>query len=116
MAKEPDRQLEQILDQAGADAQPRLQSWDEMRDRIAAIPQVRRQLVLPRPVVAILGVAAMIAIAVGLISYLSIGPAAVAADQPVRVVAKDIEITVFNETAEENALYMPGRTSRSWRP
>jgi len=107
--EESDRHLEQILDQAGADAQPRLRSWDQMRERIAAIPQVQRQLVLPRPVVAILGVAAMIAIAVGLIAYLSVGPVAVAFDQPVRVVQKDIEITVFNETAEENALYMPGR-------
>jgi hypothetical protein len=109
VSQETDRHLEQLLDQAGADAQPRRPSWDELRGRIEAIRQVpARRLVLLRPVPTILGMAAMIAIAVGIIYYVSVGPTAQAVPQPIQVVQKDIEITVFNETDQQNTLYMPG--------
>ncbi len=109
MSSDLDRQLEQLLDQAGADAQPRRPSWDEMRDRITAIPQARgRRLVLPRPLVALMGVAAMIALAFGIIAYLSVGPTAQAGSPPIRVIQKDIEITVFNSfESDRPTLFMP---------
>lgn len=109
MSSDLDRQLEQLLDQAGADAQPRRPSWDQMRDRITAIPQVRaRRLVLPRPLVALMGVAAMIALAFGIIAYLSVGPVVQAQSPPIRVIQKDIEITVFNSfESDRPTLYMP---------
>jgi hypothetical protein len=104
-----DRQLEQLLDQAGSDAQPRRPSWDEMRDRITAMPQVRGQwLVLPRRLVAIVGVAAMIAIVLGILFYVPISPIAEAESLPIRVIQKDIEITVFNSfESDRPTLFMP---------
>jgi hypothetical protein len=104
-----DRQVEQLLDQAGADAQPRRPSWDQMRDRITATPQVRgRRLVLPRRLVAVVGVAAMIAIVVGIIFHLPLGPIAQAGSPPIRVIQKDIELTVFNQfESDRPTLFMP---------
>ncbi|NLE59366.1 MAG: hypothetical protein GX616_13475 [Planctomycetes bacterium] len=109
MSSDLDRQVEQLLDQAGADAQPRRPSWDEMRDRIAATPQIgARRLVLPRRLVAVVGVAAMIAIIVGVLFHLPISPIAQAGNPPIRVIQKDIELTVFNQfESDRPTLFMP---------
>ena len=40
MPSEPDGQIEQMLDDAGRDAQPRGAGWDGLRARLARIPQV----------------------------------------------------------------------------
>jgi len=92
----PDRQIEELLERAGRDAQPRSERWDTLRARLAATPQLARRRPLRWGLV--LGAAAMIVAAVGLAFYLSSGPAALAALGPIEVIPQDIEITVFNET------------------
>jgi len=50
----------------------------------------------------------MIAAAVGISLWLATGPTAVAQDQPIQVVRKDVELTVFGELASPGpTLYMP---------
>ena len=106
MSSEQDRQIEELLERCGRDAQPRQRSWDGLPARLAGIPQVgarrhRRWLVVA-------GVAAMMTLAVGLAIYLASGGAVMAAPGPIQVMQKDIEVTAFNETETEGqALFMP---------
>ena len=70
----------------------------------------------------------MIIAAVGLILYLTSGPAALAVLGPIEVIPQDIEITVFNETETRGyplftptarpaptQAFMPGRFAQQWR-
>lgn len=85
-----------MLDQAGRDAQPRGDGWDTLPARLAALPQASGWRI--HRLAAVVGVAAMIAAAIGLALYLGHGPAAVAAPAPIEVVPQDVEVTIFNET------------------
>ena len=106
MSSEQDRQIEELLDRAGRDAQPRHRSWETLPARLAGIRQVgaRRQ----RRWLVAAGVAAMITLGIGIAIYLAGGRAAIAAPGPIQVIRQDIEITAFNETETEGQpLFMP---------
>ena len=118
MPSEPDRDIEQLLDRAGADAQPRSRGWAELPARLAGIRQTRGRRVGWWAVLS--GAAAMIAAAFGIGLYLMSGPAALAQPQPIRVVQQNVEITVFNEIESDRpVLFMPtaaafGQQQRRW--
>lgn len=109
---EPDRHLEAMLQQASRDAQPQRGDWDGLADRIASTPQQPAAEAAPiRRWGPALGAAAMIALAVGIAAHFFLaGPPALARPEPIRVVPKDITITVFNEMeTERQAIYNPAQ-------
>ena len=107
MNSEPeyDPNLERILDQAGASAQPTHTGWSRMSERLNRLSQQRhsRRWRLALPV----GIAA--AAAVVWFTLLGGTPdIVIAADEPIRVERQDVEVTILSvaDTSGET-LYMP---------
>ncbi len=127
MPREPDRQLEDLLQQAGRDAQPTAEGWDGLEERLASIPQRERSGDAPSTdrdgmgggehtggrlyiwFSAVTGAAAMIAVMIGIGIYFGVSQQQALAITPaIRVERQDVALTVFNEfEAERPVLYTP---------
>lgn len=109
MSFESDRDIRELLDRAGRDAQPRSERWDALSARLSRLPQFGRRAVPTWR--ALVGVAAMLAIVVGIIVWhWAGGPVVVAATESIRVEPVDVEVTAFNEVETQGVpLFMPLR-------
>ena len=107
MTSEPDREIQELLDRAGRDAQPQHGGWDALPARLASTKQVPPRRLRPWEISAA-AIAAAIAIAMGISFYFATSPDVMAQPGPIRVIRQGIQITIFNETETEGQpLFMP---------